>query len=165
MPTADRAANAAASKITTIFLIRFIKLLRLYNEKSARENFYLSALVCRTYFIGGFLPSLAISVFIVMFNDLLCCLFTVIARPLAGRGNPRNNGRSGLYRRTYSNLRDCFTAFAMTDFPLPSLAGKVAAKPTDEFPEGWFAVEQISHDILYYITKLFIFQLLTPPLL
>ena len=48
----------------------------------------------------------------------------VIAREHSDRGNPRNNGRSGLYWQTCSNLRDCFTAFAMTYRPLPSLSGK-----------------------------------------
>ena len=47
----------------------------------------------------------------------------------------------------------------MTDCLITVILSLLAKNP----PEGRFAVEQISHDILYYITKLFIFQLLTPP--
>ena len=35
-----------------------------------------------------------------------------------------------MYRRTYSNLRDCFTAFAMTYFTTPSLSGKQIKNPS-----------------------------------
>ena len=38
----------------------------------------------------------------------------VIARERSDRGNPRNKGRGGLYRRSYTNLRDCFVSLAMT---------------------------------------------------
>ena len=61
---------------------------------------------------------------------------TVFARPLAGRGNPEDWSTLAYASRSVHYCGDCFVALAMTYQHLPSLAGKVAAKPTDESSEG-----------------------------
>ena len=60
----------------------------------------------------------------------------VFARPLAGRGNPEDWSTLAYASRSVHYCGDCFVARAMTYQHLPSLAGKVAAKPTDESSEG-----------------------------